>query len=86
MQRTVELLQQRLRAAEKARDDAAEQLCSAIQRADSAEADAKSARDLMRQLKDMEAKVNVALELLGKHAYNMHGYYEPPVGHSISLQ
>ena len=41
MQRTLESLRQRLRASERARDDAAEQLCRAIQGADRAGADAQ---------------------------------------------
>lgn len=44
LQRTVALLQQRLRTAERARDDAAEQLCKAMQRADALAADARASQ------------------------------------------
>ncbi len=63
--RTLELLQSRLRAAEVAREHAAEALCSAMQRADAAAAGAAEAADLRTALAEASGKVDFLLELLG---------------------
>ncbi|MEW5302309.1 MAG: hypothetical protein WDW36_005109 [Sanguina aurantia] len=64
--RTLALLAARLRLSEHARDDAAEQLLRAMQRADAAEAGAAAAEGATREAAALRAKVDVALELLGE--------------------
>ncbi|KAF5832649.1 hypothetical protein DUNSADRAFT_11394 [Dunaliella salina] len=66
LQRTVELLQRRMLAAERARDTAAEQLCRAFQHADALQASMSSTEQLRQQLADMEKRCDVALEIIGE--------------------
>ncbi len=64
--RTVTLLQQRLRAAEQARDRTAEQLFSAMRAADAQQQDVRAAQDLKKGFEDMRRRCDMALELLGE--------------------
>eukprot|EP00955_Chlamydomonas_euryale_P086710 364238-Chlamydomonas_euryale.AAC.2 len=63
--RTLEVLRQRLRSAESQRDAAAEQLMAAMLKADAMASDAAAAAELRAALATEQARVCVALELLG---------------------
>lgn len=56
--RTIQVLRERLRAAERERDDAAEQLFAAIKRADEREAEGKVVEELKHQLAEAGKRVD----------------------------
>mmetsp|Transcript_18990 Transcript_18990/g.52955 ORF Transcript_18990/g.52955 Transcript_18990/m.52955 type:complete len:620 (+) Transcript_18990:307-2166(+) len=62
----LEILQQQLEEAQQVRDYNAEELCSALRRADAAEADANSARQLKEEKEVLQRKMDICLEILGE--------------------
>jgi hypothetical protein len=66
LQRLAQRLQEQLAAAERGRDDAAEQLFAALQQRDALQRELGSVESLKQQRQELERKVDVALELLGE--------------------